>query len=447
MSRRMRAPLTPATLFSEERLWQSWLDVEAALARAQAEIGMIPEAAAERIVAKAELDCLDVPALRREIAATKAPVLALVRVLSAACGEAGGYVHWGATTQNIMQTGRTLLLREAHRALLARLADTLDNLGGLAQLHAATPMAGRTNRRHALPMSFGFKVAGWIEELLRVVERFREAERRVFSLTFGGAVGPMHSFGSDGARLTAVLAERLGLANTLAQNRVSGDTAIEYVVQLSLFGMTAGRIADEIYLLMTEEIDEIAERQDATVVGSSTMPHKVNPKHVVAVSAKAALLCSKAAAALQAGRPSHEGDAVANRILSMVLDEACPLAWELAIELAELVANIEVREASMRRNLSLSGDVIASEKVMMKLAEKIGRQRAHDVLHHAIAEAVAKGGPIRPYLHAEQEIAAAFDPGTLDTLLAPEAYMGRSREVAIEAAALAKKAAAELRAR
>lgn len=445
MSRRERAPLTPATLFSQERLWQSWLDVEAALALTQGEMGIIPQDAAERIAANADLGCLDLDALKREIAETKAPVFALVRVLAEACGEAGGFVHWGATTQNIMQTGRSLLLRQAHRALLANVAAALDGLAALANSHAATPMAGRTNRRHALPISFGYKVAGWIEELLRVEARFSDAETRVFSLSFGGAVGPMHSFGAEGVKLTGILAKRLGLTDTLAHNRVSCDTAIEYVVQLSLFGMTVGRIADEIYLLMSEEMDEIAERQGAGVVGSSTMPHKVNPKLVVAVCAKASLLCSKAAAALQAGRPSHEGDAVSNRLLSMVLDEACPLAWELSGEFAELVTGIEVRAESMRANLARSGAAIASENLMMKLAERIGRQRAHDVLHHAIAEATAKGESIRSHLHADAEIAAVFDAPTIDSLLAPEAYMGRSRDIAIEAATRGRQSAARLR--
>ena len=447
MSKTPRPPLTPATLFDQERLWQSWLDVEAELALTQAEMGMIPQAAAQTIAAKANLACLDLDGLKREIAETKAPVFALVRVLSQACGTAGGFVHWGATTQNIMQTGRLLLLREAHRALLAELARALDGLADLASDHAATPMVGRTNRRHALPISFGYKVAGWIEELSRAEARFRDAEPRVFSLSFGGAVGPMHSFGADGVHLTEILARRLGLTNTTAHNRVSGDTAIEYVVQLSLFAMTVGRIADEIYLLMSEEMDEIAERQAPGVVGSSTMPHKVNPKHVVGVSAKASLLSSKAASAISAGRPHHEGDAVANRILSMVLDEACPLAWELATEFADLVGGIEVRTQSMRANLDRSADFIASEHLMMRLAEAIGRQRAHDVLHHAIAEAAAGGTSIRERLHAEKDIAETFDPAAIDSLLAPENYLGRSEEIAAEAAELGRRTAAELRRR
>jgi 3-carboxy-cis,cis-muconate cycloisomerase len=447
MNRASRKSLTPATLFDQERLWQSWLDVEAELALTQAEMGIIGRDAAETIAAKADLACLDVAALKREIAETKAPVFALVRVLSAACGAAGGYVHWGATTQNIMQTGRLLLLREAHRALSGDLARALDGLAELATDHAATPMAGRTNRRHALPISFGYKVAGWIEELARVEARFRDAESRVFSLSFGGAIGPMHSFGADGPRLTEILARRLGLTNTIAHNRVSCDTAIEYVVQLSLLGMTIGRVSDEIYLLMSEEMNEIAERQGAGVIGSSTMPHKVNPKHVVGVSAKASLLSSKAAAAMGAGRPHHEGDAVANRILSMVLDEACPLAWELCTEFADLVAGIEIRTQSMHANLYRSADFIASENLMMELAESIGRQRAHDVIHHAIAEATTTGTPVRKKLHADPDVAASFDAETVDRLLAPENYLGRSAEIAAEAAALGRKTAAALRGR
>lgn len=447
MKHQLDASATPRNIFSRDRLWQSWLDVEAALAVTQAELGIIPGWAAETISRQAHLDCLDRDTLEKVVRVTRAPVLALARVLSDACGEAGAYVHWGATTQNIMQTGRILLVRQVHRAILGHLAEALEKLSTLARDHAATPMAGRTNRRHALPMSFGFKVAGWIEELVRAEARLAESEPRVFSLAFGGALGPMHSFGEEGRELTRRLSVRLGLRELLVPNRVSADTSIEYVVDLSMLAMSIGRIAEEIFLLMTEEISEIAEVHDDEVVGSSTMPHKVNPKQVIVVSAKAALLRSKAAAAMDAGRPSHEGDAAANRLLSLVMEEACPLAWELSADFAELVDGIAVMPERMAANLAASGDVIASENLMMQLAAVIGRQKAHDVIHHAIADAIAHGRPVREALHAEPSIAGAFDATTIDRLLAPENYMGRSAEIARAASDLGRETARAIRAR
>lgn len=447
MKHQLHALATPRSIFSRDRLWQSWLDVEAALAATQAELGIIPGWAGEAITKHANLNSLDRRALEAAVRATRAPVLALARVLSEACGEAGAYVHWGATTQNIMQTGRTLLVRQVHRAILGHLAEAIEKLAGLARDHAATPMAGRTNRRHALPMSFGFKVAGWIEELVRADARLAEAEPRVFSLAFGGALGPMHSFREEGRELTRRLAERLGLRELLVPNRVSADTSIEYVVELSMMAMSIGRIAEELYLLMTEEISEIAEVQDDEVVGSSTMPHKVNPKQVIGVSAKAALLRSKAVAAMDAGRPSYEGDAAANRLLSLVMEEACPLAWELSVDFAELLHVITVKPERMAANLSATGDVIASENLMMQLAAIIGRQKAHDVIHHVIADAVANGRPVRAALHAEPSIAGAFDVATIDRFLTPENYMGRSAEIAREASDLGLETARVIRTR
>ncbi len=440
-------PAGPRDLFSRDRLWQSWLDVESALAATQAELGIIPEWAARSIADHARLDCLDRAAIEAEVRATKAPVLALVRILSDACKDAGAYVHWGATTQNIMQTGRILLVRKAHGAMLSHLARAFDSLAVLAREHADTPMAGRTNRRHALPMSFGFKVAGWIEELSRVDARLAEAEGRVFSLAFGGALGPMHSFGAQGPELTERLAERLGLRALLVPNRVSSDTSIEYVVQLSLMGMSIGRVAEELYLLMTEEIGEIAEVHDDEVVGSSTMPHKVNPKFVVGVSAKAALLRGKAGAAMDAGRPSHEGDAAANRLLSLVLEETCPLAWELSVEFADLLQSITIVSDRMTANLHASREVIATENLMMRLASIIGRQKAHDLTHHIISGAMAQDCSVGEALRSDATIAGALDRATIDDLLDPENYMGRSSAIALEASALGSATARAIRTR
>jgi 3-carboxy-cis,cis-muconate cycloisomerase len=168
-------------LFSRRSLWQSWLDIEATLAEVQGELGIIPAASAAEIRSKANFDAINEEALAADVDRTMAPVLSLARALSAACSpEAGGHVHWGATTQNVMQTGRTLLMRRAHRAFMERFGEVLDKLAGLAETHAETLTVARTNYRHALPVTFGFKVAGWIEEMLRHRDRFAGAEPRIF---------------------------------------------------------------------------------------------------------------------------------------------------------------------------------------------------------------------------------------------------------------------------
>ncbi|HZV92838.1 MAG TPA: lyase family protein, partial [Caldimonas sp.] len=191
-----------AALFTPRSHWQSWLEVESALAETQAELGMIPAEAAAEIVRKASFEYIDATALGADIARSRAPIVSLVRALAAACdGDAGGYVHWGATTQNVMQTARVLLMRRAHVAFTARLAEVLLALAGLAEEGADMLVAARTNFRQALPITFGFKAAAWIEEMLRHVQRFEGAAPRVFAALWGGAVGAMHAFGDHGVEL------------------------------------------------------------------------------------------------------------------------------------------------------------------------------------------------------------------------------------------------------
>ncbi|MEP4097373.1 MAG: lyase family protein, partial [Marinomonas sp.] len=339
--------LTPVTVFARETIWQYWLDIEATLAEVQADMGMIPDWAAEGIRSAASLELLGADALRADIAVTHAPVLSITRLLTKAAGDAGAYVHWGATTQNVMQTARILLAREADTAIRAALDVALTRLADMAETHAQTLMAGRTNRQHALPITFGFKVAGWIEELSRALDRINGGTRRLSILPFGGAVGAMHAYGTDGKELNARLAARLGLAPMIVAGRAVNDIFGDYVLQLSLLAMSIERIAGEIYLLMSEEIGEVSERLDTGTVGSSTMPHKINPKYVIGVLSAAMELRCIAGTALETGRSSHEGDAAPNQLVSNLLDRAVPLAWTLSQDFAALLGRTEVNTARM----------------------------------------------------------------------------------------------------
>lgn len=437
--------LTPDTLFSPASLWQSWLDVEVALARAQAELGIIPAWAAEGIAAVAQVSILGLDALEAESARTRAPIHALTRVVSDRAGQAGDYVHWGATTQNVMQTGRLLLMRQALRQVQRHLADALDRLADLAATHAETPMIGRTNRRHALPISFGFKVAGWIEELDRAADRLTAMERRVFVLPFGGAVGAMHAFDGQGREINRRMAARLGLREMVVPGRAVNDIFADHVVQLGLWATTVERIARELYTLMTEEIGEISETLGDGVIGSSTMPHKVNPKHVVHVIAMAADLRSAVGPALEGTLSVNEGDSAANHLVVRVLDRVCPLAWKLARSFAELCAIVQPLPDRMAQNLALSGAHSASERLMMLIAPDLGHLQAHDLLHDILTEpgldidAIAARVAALPALDGRlgiTEARAALDPRT---------YLGESAGIARDGAALGRALAGRLR--
>ena len=430
--------LTPATLFARETLWQSWLDVEAALAEVQAEMGMIPQEAADGIRAAARLDLIGIEALEADIKVTHAPILSLTRLLGRAAGEAGAWVHWGATTQNVMQTGRILLIREADSAIRKALAASLAQLAEMADTHATTIMAGRTNRQHALPITFGFKVAGWIEELSRALDRLDGGGTRLFVLPFGGAVGAMHAFGGEGRELNRRLAARFGLGDLLVPGRVNNDLFADYIAQLSLLAMTVERIASELYLLMTEEIGEISETLDPGTVGSSTMPHKVNPKYVVRVLADAAELRNLAGPAMETGRSSHEGDSATNQLLGSLTDRAIPLAWEMADRFAALLDRIAVNPARMERNAGLTGGAIATERLMMLLAPRTGRAQAHDLIHHAF-EARSEATPtLADALLADPVLRDHFTAEEITEALDPAGYCGDSIRIARDAAAMAR---------
>lgn len=439
-------PPSVKVLFSTEQTWQSWLDVEAALALTQAELGMIPAHCGQEIAKKANLKNLDLEALRIDISRTMAPVLSVVNALSRVCTDvAAGYVHWGATTQNIIFTGRILQMRKAHNLLLARIGRTLDRLSEMARQGSDVVMVGRTNRKHALPITFGFKVSGWIEELARCIQRLEQVEARAFSLIFGGAIGAMHTFGADGTRLTEALAKRLQLSNPLVHSRSMLDPFCEYVVALSLFGMTCSRIGNELYQLMSEELGEVAEYLPESVVGSSTMPHKNNPKYVVTLIAQAARLRAMAAPALEAGQPSHEGDAACNQQLYALIDDACPLAYDLAVRLEQLLNLLRFDPVRMSHNLSLSSDVIASERLMMVLATKIGRQHAHDKVHAAIRESLKQEVPLAELLIEDPQVNEHFLKTDLVDALDPAQYTGNSHEITGRAANLADSLAYRLR--
>ncbi|SPF81487.1 lyase family protein [Pseudoprimorskyibacter insulae] len=436
--------LTPGTLFARETLWQSWLDVEAALSEVQAEMGVIPESAAQGIRDAARLDVIGIEALEADIQVTHAPILSLTRLLARTAGEAGAYVHWGATTQNVMQTGRILLVREADREIRKALAGVLTRFSDLADTHADTLMAGRTNRQHALPITFGFKVAGWIEELTRSVDRLDGGARRLFALPFGGAVGAMHAFGAEGRELNRRLAARLGLRELLVPGRTNNDLFADYVVQLSLLAMTVERIASELYLLMSQEIGEISERLDHGTVGSSTMPHKINPKYVVRVLADTAELRGLAAPAMETGRSSHEGDSATNQLLGSILDRAIPLAWDMARRFEGLIARIEVNAPVMARNANLTGGAIATERLMMMLAPMIGRAEAHDLVHHAIENHSEEQCSVADALRNDSTVLAHLSDAQIADALDPTGYCGDSSSIARDAAIAGRRTAERL---
>ena len=429
-------------LFTREARWQAWLDVEAGLARAEAKLGMIPAEAAEEIERHCRLDQFDLQRVEDGLAVTGHPLVPLIWELDRLCeGDAGGYAHWGATTQNITQTGDVLQLRRAHAVVLDLLGGVLTALADLAERTADDPIAGRTHGQHAVPATFGMKVAVWIDELCRHVERLRQAEPRVLVAMLGGAAGTAASFGDQGLAVQHALAEELGLASMPVPGRTIHDHNAEYVAILALLATTSRKIADELYTLMKPEFGEIEEPVPPGTVGSSTMPQKRNPKLAQDIRAAAAQVQALLPLALDAMRTEHEADGSTSQMIERALFGSVELVGDILARLEAIFADLRVFPARMRENLDLSGGLIMSERVMLALGERVGRQRAHDIVYEHAQQSAIDGTPFRELLVGDAEVGEHLSAAELDDLLDPAAYTGACAAMAREQAARGREVA------
>jgi len=433
-------------LFTEAARFQSWLDVEAALAQAQAELGIIPAAAAGEITRKAHLKYLDLAAVRAGLAKTGHPLVPLVWALDQACdGDAGGYVHWGATTQNITQTGQLLQVRRAHAIFLRQLAAILTTLADLAERTKDVLLPGRTHGQHAVPATFGFKVAVWIDELGRHVERLRGCEDRVFVAMLGGGAGTLASLGEAGLATQGKLAARLHMRPMPVPARTIGDHQAEYVLLLGMLAATCSKIGREIYTLMKQEFGEVEEPVPPGTVGSSTMPQKRNPKLSQDIVAAAAEIRALVPLALEAMQTEHEADRTTSIMMSRAVVQACELTGDVLQRMIALFEGLQVFPERMRANLDLSGGLIMAEALMLELGRQIGRQRAHDAVYEAAQASVTQSRPFREMLAADPHVSAGLTPAQIEALLDPAHYAGLCSRFAERGAATARRLAASLR--
>jgi 3-carboxy-cis,cis-muconate cycloisomerase len=432
-------------LFRADALGQCWLDVEAALAQAQADSGITPRDAADAIAAAARLEQLDLGRVLEEVARTSHPLMPLVAELARAAGEdAGGWVHWGATTQNIVQTADVLTMRRAHAIFARQVAAALTAMADLADRSAGMVMAGRTHGQHAVPVTFGFKVAVWIDELARHAERLRQAGPRVFVAMLGGAVGTFASLGERGPQVQARFAARLGLAPMSVPARSIGDHLAEYVCLLGMLGASCGKIAREVYLLMSTETAEVAEPAPLGTVGSSTMPQKRNPQLCQDMIVGAAALRALVPLALEAMQAEHEGDAASTTMMHDAIERACTTAGDVLARLAVIVSGLRLDPARMRANLALDDGLIMAEAVMIKLAEAVGRQQAHEIVYQAAQAAITGNRAFSDQLLADPRITSRLTATEIDGLLDPAAYTGLSERIARETAGRARETARAL---
>jgi 3-carboxy-cis,cis-muconate cycloisomerase len=412
-------------VFDDLNLLQKWLDVEVALAQAEAEIGLIPATAAEEIARRARAQDLDTARIKQLIDQTVHPIVPLIRVLADACdGDAGEYIHWGATTQDIMDTANVLQVKAATAIIERRLDRLTQVLTDLAVKHRDTVMAGRTHGQQALPITFGFKVAVWLAEIQRHRKRLEQAKPRVLVGQFAGAVGTLASVSEQGLEIQKRMMRRLGLDVPSIAWHTARDGIAEFTTLLGLIAATIGKFAHEVIALQITELDEVEEPFNEGKVGSSTMPHKRNPMLCEAVLGLTELVIKNVPAALEAMVQEHERDWARQHMEWAFVPESCIMTDGALYLITRVLGGLRVNPEKMARNLEQLDGLMLSEAVMLALARQVGRQTAHDVVYACSMRAVEDGRSFRSTLTEDPVVSQHLSIEEIDRLLNPRQYTG-----------------------
>lgn len=415
-------------IWSDRATLQAWLDVEVALAQAQAGLGMIPAHAAQRIAECARAESFDLDALARGIAFAQHPLMPVLHAFEHLCGgEAAHFLHWGATTQNVLDTATALQMVRTHRHLDAVLGQAIASLADLAAVHRQTPCAGRTHGQHALPTTLGCKLAVWVDELDRHRARLAERVGPSFPTLLGGAIGTYGATGAQGVEVEHAVAARLGLQPNPMPSRASYDRPADFVLALCLLAATTEKIASAVVTGMRTEIGELAEAFHMGKIGSSTMAQKRNPNTAMSTVGLARLLRARAPLILEAVIREDEGDGAASFVTDVSMPEVGLLAVSMAEFLARLCAGLQADPVALQRNLAITDGLIASETAMMALGQRIGRHKAHHILYEAAQRTQSDGVPFLASLRQHEGLRGLdLDEGALRGWLDPHANLDSS---------------------
>lgn len=411
-------------LLGDEAYVRALVQVESAVARAQGKLGIIPAAAAENI-AKATADKIDISALAKGTARSGFPIIALVQELRKQVGaDAAPFVHWGATTQDIMDTACVLQIRGVIQIYRRVILEIVRYLSALAERHRSTVLAGRTHGQQALPVSFGLKAAGWLMPLIRHLDRLDELSPRLLVLQFGGAAGTLAALGDKGLAVVEALSEDLELAAPVMPWHVQRDSFAEFAGWLSLVTGSLGKMAQDIILLAQTEIGEVAESAEEGRGGSSTMPQKSNPITSELIVAAARTNASLVSAMHQAQIQEHERATHGWQVEWLVLPQMMLLTGGALKHARDLAKNLQVDAAAMRDNIKRANDVILAEAAVFSLARCMPRAEAEELVKKACGIAASQA---RPLLQVAKELAAGH-AGAVDwaALQNPANYLGQA---------------------
>jgi len=414
-------------VWSDEHRTQKYLDIERALAVVQARLGLIPQAAADEIVSHCTIDQIDMARLREQTERIGYPVLGVVSQLNALCRDKlGEHCHWGATTQDITDTATVLQIRDALEIVERELAAIAAALAKLAKTHRDTPMIGRSNLQQAIPVTFGYKMAGLLSAVQRHRERLGQLKERVLVGEFAGAAGTLASLEHGAMETQAGLCAELGLKQPLIAWHTIRDNIAEVGAFLGLVGGTLGKLSMDVKLMMQTEVGEVYEPYHHGRGSSSTMPQKRNPIASCYIHAAISVVRQHAAALMDAMVADHERSTGPWEIEWIVLPEAfCLMAGALK-QSRQVLEGLEVDAAAMRRNIDLTHGLVMSEAVMMGLAPHIGREYAHDLVYDICRQAMTQRRPLLDLLAEHPQINKHLDRTALARLCDPANYLGQS---------------------
>lgn len=416
-------------IFDEKNYVQKILDVEVALAYAEAELGMIPLQAADEIAKKANVEFIDLQEVKKLLAKTGHFIMAIITSWSRLCDKYGEYIHWGVTSQDITDTATVLLIRDAYALIMSDLEFIRNHLSELALKYKDTPIAGRTHIVHAIPMTFGLKVAVWLDEMNRHHERFLEIEKRLFVGNITGSVGTFASFDRNGMDVQRLTLGRLGLGIPSICWHAARDRFGEFINQLVLTASSLSKIAQQILILMRPEILEIEESVPPSAIGSSTMPQKKNPKLSEMTVALTKILRGFTVAMSESLETYDERSFSTQFCEFIIIPESCLLMSAILRNMKTVIGSLIVHPESMKKNLDLSKGLINSERVMIELGKHVGRQTAHEIIYHAAMKAWEEDKSFEEILLGNNKVKGYFSALEIKDLCDPLTYLGFSSTI------------------
>lgn len=417
-------------IFAERQRFSRWLHFEAALAKAQGETGVIPMAAAKEIADKANLDGLDLGIIRQGYQQSRNSLMPLIKGLRLACtSNHGEFVHYGATTQDVIDTSQILELRDTFRIIYRDLRRLEEALLKLAQLHIATPMIGRTHGQQALPITFGFKCAIWLTELRRHLERVKSLLPRLLVGQLSGAVGTFAALGHDGREVARRTLAELGLSAAPIAWHNSRDNLAEAASLMAMLTATLEKIANEVFELGKTEIGELYEPSPTGKASSSTMPHKRNPVICQRIAVLARQVRALSGTVTEAMVHEHERDGRALWSEWLAMPQISVYTGTALNYTLGIISGLGVNPEIMLKNLRSHGELVLSEWIQFRLAEKMGKMRAQEKLAHLISLTNETGNSLKECLRNDPETSAVLRKEDYNFIDHPEKYIGLSESI------------------